>query len=212
MNLILTVSVAAVLLSSTAIAQTDLFEDPVPLNADGNTFNKILYVEKGGFFPILKHEGWAERHDCLLLTSQGYATRAAKDLIDLLGESDEEILFFCIHDADGYGTKIYEALQEETKARPARKVEIINLGLEPEEALEMGLEVETFKAKKGGVPVATYVPEQWKEWLQSRRVELNAMTTPVRNSLPRCAFLKRRASSGPIRRNATSSKYSRPKR
>lgn len=57
-----------------------------------------------------------------MLTSKGYATKAARDILDLLGDTDEEIQFFCIHDADAYGTRIYQALQEGTQSRPARRV------------------------------------------------------------------------------------------
>ena len=99
---------------------------------------------------------------------------------------------FCAHDADAYGTMIYQTLQEATKARGARKIEIVNFGLEPWEAIEMELEVENVKVKisnKTGEPiikpVADYVRdrdeeegEDWAEWLQTHRVELNAMTTP----------------------------------
>lgn len=141
-------------------------------------FNKILYVEKEGFFPLLKDLQWPERHDCALLTSKGQATRAAKDLIDLLGETDEELTFFCIHDADAPGTMIYQALQEATRARPARKVKIINLGLEPWEALDMGLASEPITYKKRE-PVGSYVAHKWATWLQKNRVELNAMTPRV---------------------------------
>jgi len=35
------------------------------------TFNKILYVEKEGFFPILKEMKWPERNDCALPQFQG---------------------------------------------------------------------------------------------------------------------------------------------
>ena len=142
------------------------------------TFNKILYCEKEGFFPILQGAGWPERHDCALLTSKGQATKAAKDIIDLLGETDEEIRFYVIHDGDAYGTVIVQALQEATRSRPERKVKIINLGLEPEEGLAMGLPVEKIKRGKNCKPVGGYVPEEWKEWLQTKRIELNAMTTP----------------------------------
>ena len=34
------------------------------------TFNKILYCEKEGFFPILIDAKWPERHDCALLTTR----------------------------------------------------------------------------------------------------------------------------------------------
>jgi hypothetical protein len=142
------------------------------------TFNKILYCEKEGFFPILQNANWPERHDCALLTSKGQATKAAKDIIDRLGETVEDILFFVIHDADAYGTVIVQALQEATRSRPERKVRIINLGLEPEEGLAMGLPVEEVKPGKRRKPVGQYVPRQWRSWLQTRRIELNAMTTP----------------------------------
>jgi len=144
------------------------------------TFNKVLYLEKEGFFQILQDEKWPERHDCALLTSKGYATRAARDLLDGLGDTKEEITFYCIHDADAAGTMIYQALQDATKARPARKAKVVNLGLEPEEGLAMGLEPERVvrKNEDSRRPVAEYVKQEWKEWLQTHRIELNAMTTP----------------------------------
>jgi hypothetical protein len=148
------------------------------------TFNKILYCEKEGFFPLLKDSKWPEKNDCALLTSKGFATRAVCDVLDLLGETDEPLTFFCVHDADGPGTTIFEAMQEGAGARPARKPKIINLGLEPEDALEMGLEPENVERKKKTngklmrVPVGRYVSERWRAWLQKQRVELNAMTTP----------------------------------
>jgi len=78
---------------------------------------------------------------------------------------------------------IYQTFQEATRARGARKVRIINLGLEPWEAVDMGLEVEAVEQGERHKPVADYVLERddgadWEEWLQTHRVELNAMTTP----------------------------------
>ena len=142
------------------------------------TFNKILYCEKEGFFQLLKDAKWPERHDCALVTAKGLPTRAARDILDLLGETEQELTFFCIHDADATGTIIYQSLQDETAARGARNVEIINLGLEPEEALKMGLDPEKIEAGKDGRAVAKYVSPKWEEWLQTQRVELNAMTSP----------------------------------
>jgi hypothetical protein len=148
------------------------------------TFNKILYSEKEGFFSILKDVGWPERNDCALLTSKGFASRAARDVLDLIGGTQEEIYFFCIHDADASGTLIYQSLTEATRARGARKVHVINLGLDPWEASDMGLQIETFRSeeslKKGArrLPVAEYVSERWEEWLQTQRIELNAMSSP----------------------------------
>jgi hypothetical protein len=142
------------------------------------TFNKILFIEKEGFFEALKEDAWPERHDCALVTSKGQPTRAARDLLDLLGESGEEILFFAVHDADAAGTLIYQSLQEATRARPGRKVRVINLGLEPKEALAMDLEVEDVEAGERRKAIAAYVPADAQDWLRHHRVELNAMTTP----------------------------------
>jgi hypothetical protein len=144
------------------------------------TFNKILYCEKEGFFPILIDVQWPERHDCALLTSKGFAGRAARDVLDLLGETDEPLTFYCLHDADGPGTMIYQTLQQGTAARPSRRVEIVNLGLDPAEALEMGLPPERVERKgRRAVPVADYIEPEWRQWLQEHRVELNAMDTPT---------------------------------
>lgn len=150
------------------------------------TFKRILYCEKEGLFTVLRDSKWPERHDCALLSSKGFASRAVRDVLDLLGDDSEEIQVFCIHDGDASGTLIYQALQEGTRARPGRRVEVINLGLEPWEAVKMGLQVETFTVKRNRkLPVARYVRTRdaekgstWEKWLQGKRVELNAMTSP----------------------------------
>jgi hypothetical protein len=144
-------------------------------------FNKVLYVEKEGFFEALKADRWPERHDCALMTSKGQPTRAARDIIDLIGESDEPVQVFCLHDADAAGTLIYQSLQEETRARPRRNIKVENLGLDPAEAASLAeegvVEVEnvSYDKRQG---VADYVDDKWAHWLQSHRVELNAFTTP----------------------------------
>ena len=147
------------------------------------SFNKVTYIEKEGFSEALKDNEWPERHDCMVMSSKGNTTRAAKDLVDKLAEHNEPCTIYCVHDADAYGTMIYQTFQEATRARGARKVRIINLGLEPWEAVDMGLEVEAVEQGERHKPVADYVLERddgadWEEWLQTHRVELNAMTTP----------------------------------
>ena len=152
------------------------------------TFNKLVYIEKEGFFEALKEAGWPERHDCSLLTSKGFTTRAVKDLLDLLAGDGEPVRVFCVHDADAAGTMIYQTLVEGTRARPTRRaIEVVNLGLDPWEAVAMELEVEDVEQRSRAQPVAQYVLDHedgdgwsldWTGWLQRHRVELNAMTTP----------------------------------
>jgi hypothetical protein len=150
------------------------------------TFNKLLYVEKEGFSEALKDNRWAERHDCMLTSTKGFTTRAIRDLTDKLAEHNEPVTVFCVHDADAPGIMIYQTFQEETKARGARKIKIVNIGLEPWDAIGAGLEVEKVKYNRRQA-VADYVRnredraptgETWEEWLQTHRIELNAMTTP----------------------------------
>jgi hypothetical protein len=160
-------------------------------------FNKLLYIEKEGAQEALKQDRWPERHDCAVMSSKGFSTRAARDLIDKLVEHDEPVEVFCAIDADAPGSMIYQTLQEETRARGARKIKITLIGLAPWEAVAMGLEVETLTVEPGAArkPTADYIKNRdgtgdvdaegndisdrdWDEWLQTHRIELNAMTTP----------------------------------
>ena len=112
-----------------------------------------------------------------IITNKGISNRSAKDLIDLLAKTDEEIDFFCIHDFDASGTMIYQSLQNETKSRGARKVKIIDLGLKYEDVEKLNLEIEKTKYKKRQPVAKDY--EEYKDWLQHNRVELNAMDSPT---------------------------------
>jgi hypothetical protein len=100
---------------------------------------------------------------------------------------------FCATDADAYGTMIYDTFQNATRARGARKIKIIHIGLHPWDAVAAGFEVEDVKKeeKDKRKPVGNYVRERdaefpneapggisWEEWLQTHRIELNVMTTP----------------------------------
>lgn len=136
-------------------------------------FNKVLYIEKEGFFDLMLDAEIPQRFDLAMMTSEGFSSRAARDLIDLIGETDEPVQFFCIHDADAAGTKIYDTLVYATRIREARSVEVIDLGLHPGEALEMGLQVEKFSRKRKSAVSEDY--KEWEHWLQYNRVELNAM-------------------------------------
>ena len=98
---------------------------------------------------------------------------------------------FCVHDADAAGTMIYHTLVNETKARGARKIEVVNLGLEPWEGVEMGLEVEPVEKTRAAPPGRALRAEHDDEWRElagrarlrvagptgsrSYRIELNAM-------------------------------------
>jgi DNA topoisomerase VI subunit B len=165
-------------------------------------YGTVLVCEKEDNVHMLRQAGIAERFDCFLLSSSGFTTRALKDLIDYIGTTQEPVRMFAMIDGDAHGSMIYQTLVKETKARGARNIEIINLGLFPWEAVAEGLPHETGLAeqrrKKGKAryaPVADYIKSRdlensltgnsnnephWQTWLQDNRVELNAMTSPQR--------------------------------
>ena len=71
------------------------------------TYSTIVYIEKEGWAEALKAARWPERHDCAMMSSKGFSTRAARDLIDKLAEHNEPITVLCVHDADAAGITAY---------------------------------------------------------------------------------------------------------
>jgi hypothetical protein len=147
-------------------------------------YSNILYLEKEGFFESLKSDGWPERHDCVLVCSKGISSGATRDFIDLIGklvgDTGEPMKFFCVHDGDAAGSMVMQTLQEETKIRARRVIEVINLGLEIWEAHQLAqediLKLEHVSYTKRQ-PTADYVDDYWDERLQRERCELDGFTT-----------------------------------
>jgi DNA topoisomerase VI subunit B len=159
------------------------------------SYSNILFLEKEDLVSALRQSGFLDRWDCFAMSSKGFSSRAARDLIDKIGASgkDEPTKFFTVHDADASGSLISQTLVNATKARAARNVKVIDLGFFPWTALAEGLLREPVERKSTRRrPVADYIKERdaanrasgnpnhepnWEIWLQDWRVELNAMTT-----------------------------------
>ena len=151
-------------------------------------FDKILYVEKKGLWPVLRDARIAERHDMAVLAAEGYATEAARVLFEH-AEQDRDYQLFVLHDADPHGYNIARTLREATRRMPGHSVEVVDLGLKLEEALDTGLQTEQFTRKKELpeklLPRLTETERAYfegersgrKSWV-CERVELNAMTSP----------------------------------
>jgi hypothetical protein len=149
-------------------------------------FNKILYVEKKGLLPTLQVAQLAERYDIAIIAAEGYATEAARDLISKAAH-DRQYKIFVLHDADPAGYEISRTLSEETKRMPGYSLEVVDLGLRVQDALDMGLLPETFTRRKA-LPSGLKLTEAERElftgrhqgnniWI-AKRIELNAMTGP----------------------------------
>jgi len=150
-------------------------------------YDKILFVEKQGLWPVLKAARIAERYDMAIVAGEGYATEACRIL---MGNADRarKYQLFGFHDADPYGYNIARTLQEQTDRMPGHYATVIDLGLKLQDALDMGLAVETFTRRKA-LPQALELTELEREYFEGtkvgskswkcRRVELNAFTSPA---------------------------------
>jgi hypothetical protein len=161
--------------------EVDAYEFPAWL------YDKILYVEKKGVWPILQAAALAERYDLAVIAAEGYATEATRVLF-AHAEKGQNYQLFVLHDADPDGYNIGRTLREETRRMPGYSVEVIDLGLRLEEALAMGLDEEEFTRHKA-LPQGLVLTETERDYFEGRRagskswicrrIELNALTAPA---------------------------------
>ena len=149
-------------------------------------YNKIIYVEKRGLWPILQEARLAERYDMAVVAAEGYSTEACRMLFQ---DADHRQGFqlFVLHDSDIDGYNIARTLREETRRMPGYQVEVIDLGLRLEDALHLGLATEEANRKKA-LPEGLELNEVEQRYFQGRqsgknswvyqRIELNAMSAP----------------------------------
>jgi hypothetical protein len=110
------------------------------------TFDKILYVEKEGELPKLRAAKLAERYDMAIASAKGYPVEAVRDLFSRAEAGDYQL--FCFHDADLDGYNIARVMREATRRMPGYNVDVIDIGLTVEDALDMNLDSEPFSRKK----------------------------------------------------------------
>jgi hypothetical protein len=153
-------------------------------------YNKILFVEKRGQYPLLKSARLMERYDMAILTSQGFATTAARTLLEDADKS-RTIQIFCLHDADPKGYNIAHTIREATERMPEYSVEVIDLGLTVEQGLALGIEPENFNRDKAmDKRVLKHLDPSSPAWeffgadrpqdknVPCKRIELDALTGP----------------------------------
>ena len=112
-----------------------------------HVFNKLLYVEKKGQFPLIEQARLMERYDMAVMTGEGYATEAARTLLSVANKN-ERMQIFVLHDADKDGYNIARKVRDATARMPDYSVDVIDLGLTVTQALEKGLEPEEHTRKK----------------------------------------------------------------
>jgi hypothetical protein len=110
------------------------------------TFDKILYVEKEGEWPKLQAAKLAERYDMAIASAKGYPVEAVRELFSRAEEGEYQLFVF--HDADLDGYNIARVMRQATRRMPGYSVDVKDIGLTVEDALEMGLDPEPFSRKK----------------------------------------------------------------
>lgn len=153
------------------------------------TFDKILYVEKEGELPKLQHARLAERYDMAIIGGKGYPVEATRALLGRAEAGDYQLFVFRDADLDGYN--IARVLREETRRMPGYRVDVLDLGLSVEDALEMDLAPEPFNRDKDiSAALVGSLSEVAKDYLYCRtpgvkgvsgdRFELNAILPDTR--------------------------------
>jgi hypothetical protein len=146
------------------------------------TFGTIIYVEKEGEWPKLQAARLAERYDMAVASAKGYPVEAVRELFSRAEGGDFQL--FCFHDADLDGYNIARVMREATRRMPGYSVEVVDIGLTVEDALDMNLEPEPFSRQKDvSWSLVRSLSETAREYLYNRsyrgiegeRFELNAI-------------------------------------
>jgi DNA topoisomerase VI subunit B len=150
-------------------------------------YDKVLFVEKKGLWPVFQAARLAERYDMAIVAGEGYATEACRVLF-AHAEQGKRYQLFVLHDADPFGYNIARTLREETARMPGYHVEVVDLGLKLGDALDMGLATENFTRKRQlpqGLTLTALEREYFegrragpRSWV-CRRVEINAFANPA---------------------------------
>jgi hypothetical protein len=124
-------------------------------------FGKVLYVEKAGLEAQLKPYRLGPHYDMAVIYGKGYPPTACRNL--LARSEIREMKLFVLHDAhtDGYG--IARTLAEATRRMPDHSIDVVDLGLSVHQAIEHGLETETFPRRKE-LPIDLEVDGDAREW------------------------------------------------
>ena len=76
-------------------------------------YDKVLYIEKTGFEAIFKAEKVEEKYNMIIVSGQGFSTRAAKTLLYQFQEMGMKL--YCLHDLDISGIYILDSFATPNK-------------------------------------------------------------------------------------------------
>ncbi len=150
-------------------------------------YNKVLYIEKKGLWHTIKAANLHKKYDMAVIAGEGYSSEAIRLLL-AKAQTGRDYTIFVLHDADPDGYNIARTIQAATKRMPDHHIEVIDLGLKVQDAVDMNLSSETFTRKKelaGSLDLNDIELEYFggelkftgtkKSWV-CQRIELNAMS------------------------------------
>jgi len=156
------------------------------------SFGAVLFIEKEGFDQLLKAAQIAERFDLAIMSTKGMSVTAARALADEMCHK-YNIPLLLAHDFDKSGFSIAGTLQRDTRRYEFQhSITVIDLGLSLEDVEAMGLESEyqhhpkadkdalIANLRENGASEAeiVFMFRDFDRLRSTRRVELNAMTSP----------------------------------
>lgn len=141
-------------------------------------YDKVLYIEKTGFDAIFRAEKIGEKYNMIIVSGQGFSTRAAKTL--LYEVQQRGLKLYCLHDLDISGVFIFDSFKN-VNAKFKYEIPIEDLGVTFEDVEKYGIEPERVEIKKEDTNKLQSLPYQYQKFFDGgdkyRRVELNAFTT-----------------------------------
>ena len=149
------------------------------------TYDKVLFIEKTGLWPVLENAHLGERYDMAIIAGSGLATVAARVL---MARAEANCQLFVVHDADPAGYMIASTLAGKTARMPDHRITVKDIGLTLDDAVRMGLGTETFSRKSALAKRLTFGETERRMWkahqpatkenpVVCERVELNAFTS-----------------------------------
>ncbi|MGA2313396.1 MAG: hypothetical protein ABSF87_13660 [Xanthobacteraceae bacterium] len=156
------------------------------------SFGAVLFVEKEGFDPLLRAAKIAERFDVAVMSTKGMSVTAARALVDAICHT-HDIPLLILHDFDKAGFSIAGTLQRDTRRYEFQhNIATVDLGLSLDDVTAMALESEYQHHQKGNKTALianlrqngasdkeiAFMFADFDRLRSTRRVELNAMTSP----------------------------------
>lgn len=141
-------------------------------------YDKVLYIEKTGFDAIFKAEKIGEKYNMVIVSGQGFSTRAAKTLLYALQQKGMRL--FCVHDLDISGVHICETLKTPND-KFQHPIKIEDLGITIDDVNYYDIKPEEVEKTKDNRNKLISLSSVYKNFFDGgryyKRVELNAFST-----------------------------------